>query len=170
MYDATGKTLRARTIGYIGINPKSSNNPKLENYQGFPPFLVFQSPGADGELSGFYGPKDEQDTNYQPNLTAEQRATIEANIQNSYDNIAKKLGSISTTEDKQSDNDKEDSTILSKILSKSYKSIEKSFLNLVSLIMINEGLGSDLNLVLKYLENNYFGLRIKNFGLFTNSL
>ena len=71
MYDANNKTLQHRQIGFIGIDPKAEYKQSLENYQGFPPYFVFLSPGVDGALTGFSGP-EQDNANYQPNLTADQ--------------------------------------------------------------------------------------------------
>lgn len=72
LLDASGKTLLARRIGYIGINPKAPNQQSLENYQGFGAGLYFVSPGVDEALSSFEGPSTGEKTNYQPSLTADQ--------------------------------------------------------------------------------------------------
>jgi len=71
MYDASNKTLQSRKIGFIGIDPKAENKQSVENYQGLPPYFLFPSPGVDGALTGFSGPKQDN-ANYQSNLTAEQ--------------------------------------------------------------------------------------------------
>ena len=71
-YDASGKTLQTRKIGYIGVDPKDQYKQSFENYQGYPPYFYFKSSGADGLLSGFSGPKEERNVNIQASLTADQ--------------------------------------------------------------------------------------------------
>ena len=71
-FDASGKNLQYRQIGFIGINPKLANQQSLENYQGYPPYFLFTSPGVDEAFTDFSGPGSDTTTNYQTKLTAEQ--------------------------------------------------------------------------------------------------
>lgn len=69
LLDPSGKQIIDRKIGFIGINP-NGYKPQLTDYQGFPPYFYFDSPGVDGVLSGFSGP--EAESNYRSDLTTQQ--------------------------------------------------------------------------------------------------
>ena len=69
VFFSSGKQITERKIGFIGINPKDYK-PQLTDYQGFPPYFYFDSPGVDGVLSGFSGP--EAESNYRSDLTTQQ--------------------------------------------------------------------------------------------------
>lgn len=73
--DKDSNKLLSRKIGFIG---QKDGSPKIESYNGFPPYFIFESPGVDGAGTSFAGPGamvgngSNSDINYRPDLSAEQ--------------------------------------------------------------------------------------------------
>lgn len=73
--DKDSNKLLSRKIGFIG---QKDGSPKIESYNGFPPYFIFESPGVDGAGTSFAGPGamvgngPSSDINYRPDLTAAQ--------------------------------------------------------------------------------------------------